>query len=225
MRGQDFLAFILFLLFIPLIIFWSAMYFLGSYIGPYVTPILEAYSSFIVIPLVYFISPESLATAFGAKKMTALEIQAFYDSAIHELYKPYPHNFMNLIFIVLMLLIIIGFYYKNGIKKGYIRWIGRYLVLNMLVTIPLWDYLIRNYSNWLIKTKVLPGKYTEIFNSMKSQVTESLIILFIVSIIVSVIGHYMIMISGRNISVRKQKWEEKRLSKGNLKRKKEVEYY
>jgi antibiotic biosynthesis monooxygenase (ABM) superfamily enzyme len=229
--GESFLLMALFVILAPLMILGLVTQFLGMTIGPFLEPILKSYSSLISLPIIFFVKPESLATAFGTTTMSEVEIQAFFEEALKHTSK-IDFLYMNLIFAGVMAILILLYSYKNGVKKGFLGWIGRYFLLNLLITVPLWGYIINKLPIVSKDIELSKVHYTEIYASMQGQVKIALAILLITVIIVTIIGHFVILFIGKNYVERKQYWEyrkkekeARRLEKIEQKKNKKTEYY
>ncbi|WBW96257.1 hypothetical protein [Oceanirhabdus sp. W0125-5] len=232
--GEGFIIIVAVILFIPLFIFSLISQVVNMTIGPYIAQIMKVYSSFVLMPLIFIIKPEFLATSFGTEVKTEKEIQEFFESAVTYTNKT-ELSYINLIFAGGILILMLVYFYKKGVRKGFLYWSVRYFIINVLITIPVWNYVIENYYDVIIKTRLVKGHYSQIYESMKNMVVEYYIVFLILAIVITVIGHFLILMVGKNIQGRKQRWEEKKLKKEEKKLKKiekkknrvkkEVEYY
>lgn len=229
--GESFLILALIAIFLPFMILGLITQFLGMTIGPFFEPIMKSYSYVILLPIIFLIEPDMLATSFGTKTMTEGEIQAFFNESLTHTTQTH-YLFINLVFVGVMAILILLYFYKNGVKKGVLRWIGRYFFLNVLITIPLWGFMIDNLGSTSDVSKYTSVHYTEIFAMLQGQVRHAFYLLIILAVVVTVIGHILILLVGRNYLRRKQYWEErkkekenKRLAKLEKKRNKEIKYY
>lgn len=228
--GESFLLIALFVILTPLMILGLITQFIGMTIGPFIEPIVKSYSSLVLLPMIFVIKPESLATGFGSKPMDEAQIQTFFDEAVKSISNT-QFLYMNLIFALLMLVLVLIYYYKNGIKKGIFRWIGRYIVLNILITIPLWGYLIEKLITVDVNS-LINAHYLKIYAAMQQQVKTSYVILIITVLLVTISMQFMILFVGKNYHERKLKWierknkkEEKKNEKINRRKNREIEYY
>ncbi|AOT71811.1 hypothetical protein [Geosporobacter ferrireducens] len=229
--GEGFLILALFVILLPFLVLGLITQFLGMTIGPFLEPIIKSYSSLVLLPVIFFIKPDMLATSFGTEVKTEAEIQAFFEKALTNTSQT-QYLYMNLIFIGVMLALILLYYYKNGIRKGILGWIGRYFFLNFLITIPLWGFITDMIIDSPDASRYASAYYTEIFAVLQEQVKQAFIILFVIALVVTIIGHALILLTGRNYLQRKQYWAErkrekemKRIEKLERKKNKEIEYY
>lgn len=229
--GEGVLILAFFVIFLPLLVLGLITQFLGNMIGPFIEPITKSYSTLVLLPIIFFIKPDMLATSFGTEAKTEAEIQAFFEEALTHTSQT-QYLYMNLIFIVVMLVLILLYFYKHGVKKGVFGWISRYFFLNLLITIPLWGYITNIFIDSPNASQYASAHYTEIFAVLQEQVKQAFIILFVIALLVTIIGHVLILLIGRNYLQRKQYWAErnreketKRLEKLERKKNKELEYY
>lgn len=173
---------------------------LDSTVGPWLKAVQQGYLSFFLAPLILMISPKFLASNFGTKNVSEAEIQKFFESAKDYKMDTGIHTYANIIFAFVMLGIILLFYYKKGLKKGWFRWIPRYLLINILITIPLltfvWDKFLLSF---LSSRYQLKGNYNEIYATMKKQVIDTYISFIPMSIVVTVICFSLLILVERKL--------------------------
>ena len=159
--GESFLFTAFIIIFVPITILRFITQFLQMKIGPFFNPILEAYSSIILSPLVFFIDSKSLATGFGTKEMSEGEIQTFFQASFRCTSQT-KHLYMDLIFVAIMAILILLYFYKKGMRKNFLSWIYRSVVLNFFITIPLWGYIINKFNIVVTDSNLINAHYTEI---------------------------------------------------------------
>ena len=128
---------------IPIMFFGIATVVAQKTIGPYISEIFNSYLCFLFLPMFLIFKPEQLATSFGTEKLEESQIQQFFEQPILNV-EPGLELYFVILFALLMLMLILRHYYKNGIIKSKFRWIIRVVVLNVAVTIPLWYWIYVN---------------------------------------------------------------------------------
>lgn len=227
--GESFLLLALLIIFIPSIVMIYIIRILGVAIGPFIGPIINSYLSLILLPVILFIKPESLATNLGTQIKSEASIQAYFeDSLVKTTHMKYPY--MSLIFAGIMLALIILYFYKKGIKKGVLGWVARSYFLNFLITIPFWGFISDNIFKNIDVSEYTSVHYEVIFAMMQNKVKYVFILLPIIAIVVTIIGNVLIMLTGKGYLERKQYWakqkEEKKVEKlYKLNKSKNGEYY
>ncbi|SFB11047.1 hypothetical protein [Clostridium frigidicarnis] len=190
-------------------------------IRPWIFVIIKGYFKLFLCPLLFFVKPQDFASGFGTKSVSESDIQLFFQNPNNYITENNGiYSYANIIFALIMLFGICLFYYKNGIIKGKAKWCVRYLITTVLISVPLFAFMLEKVSYLQMHVNI-DGHYTEIYKDIQSNLFSIYIKFFIFCILMSYFYKQILLFIGKNFTDR----EKKRLDKINLRKRKTKEYY
>ncbi|TCK98053.1 hypothetical protein EDC19_0468 [Natranaerovirga hydrolytica] len=224
-NGDGFLL-ILFIPFIILGLIGLGIVALFNNFGMYVESIPYAYLSILGFIFALLVKPKQLATSFGTQQMTETEIQDYFEQIDTVFGGSLDYINASIIFALIAFLIFLMYYYKKGIIKGKARWIGRYILINILITTHIWYYFMNTYEEFFFGHTHYEGYYTIIYKSMQKDILISFAWYIVFCFVISTITHIAIVLVGKNKLERDKRRSEnkqRKLEQKKLKRQKAIE--